>query len=149
MNSSVVHLTLYRNTPNWRRILNWRRTQSSAIISCKELQVMKKGKLPNRRRTPLLEDFMISFWSSSINLVAKKKTSLNDNVFSCFLVSFQVLETLVCERAFPINLCVLVCFHFHLGSQKYWWRLHYKQVLSWNIQETLMKRLIMFSCIVH
>ena len=28
---------------------------------CKELQVMKNGKLPNRRRTPLLEYFMSSF----------------------------------------------------------------------------------------
>ena len=28
---------------------------------CKELQVMKNGKLPKRRRTPLLEYFMSSF----------------------------------------------------------------------------------------
>ena len=43
-------------------------------------------------------------------------------VFSyVFLVSFQFLETLVCEHVFPLNLCVLVCFQFHLGSQKYWW----------------------------
>ena len=46
-------------------------------------------------------------------------TSLNDSVFSYFHISFQFLETLVCERAFPINLCVLVCFRFHLGSHKY------------------------------
>ena len=45
---------------------------------------MKKGTLSNRRRTPLLEYFISSIWSSSMNLVGKRQHFL-----ICLLVSFQ------------------------------------------------------------
>ena len=51
---TVIHLiedaSLIEDTPNLQ-----------PQFPCKELQVMKRGKLPNRRRTPLLEYFMSSF----------------------------------------------------------------------------------------